>query len=684
MRDHGSFRLNGGLQFMKASETKLVKIIEGTNQYLVPHFQRPYTWQRKDWDTLWDDLDELRATSPGAGPSEHFIGAVVTAPAHSVPEGITKYLLIDGQQRLTTLMLLLAAVRDRARAIGEEKLDNQIHDLYLTNRYQDGRDQYKLLPTQGNEHGQGDRSAFVAIVDRKPPETRGGIPAAFAHFLHKLRSHGADELTALATALLSRVLLVSIVLERDDNPYAIFESLNAKGQPLSQADLLRNYFFMSIDAAQHDRIYYEKWVPMEEAIGRPNMEDFIRHFLMRDGSVVKQVEVYFTLKKQLERRGRDSAESVLQEMFRAAGHYAKLLDPGREPILAISERLARINRMRATVCYPFLLRIFQDREDKKLSEADLVTVLDVIENFLVRRNVCGTIRAELNKLFPALYDAASPFRSLADGVKEVLGSRNYPGDDEFLENLQTRQLYGAGEARERAKLILERIERGASPKELVSPDTLTIEHVLPQTLSPWWREALGESAAEALEMHLHTLGNLTLTGYNAELSNSDFPTKKSRLAESNLSLNRDIADSPSWGPSEIKTRGRRLAAAALEVWPNFAPQASARHNTSVKGTTPVKLVLLEKVYDVKSWQDVLRITLEEVTNLGSDVFDAIAGDLPHYVASRPSDMRHPKTLPNGGFYESHLNAEQIHRICAIVAQRAGLSASEWRVETLVP
>jgi uncharacterized protein with ParB-like and HNH nuclease domain len=667
---------------MKASETKLVKIIEGTTQYLVPHFQRPYTWQRKDWETLWDDVDELRSGAPEASPAEHFIGAIVTAPAHSVPEGVTKYLLIDGQQRLTTLLLFLAAIRDRAKNIGEEKLAARIQDLYLTNRFQDGNDQYKLLPTQGKD-SQGDRANFIAIVEGNAEGHRSGIANAYHHFHLKLRSHDADDLTALTNALLSRVLLVSIVLERDDNPYAIFESLNAKGQPLSQADLLRNYFFMSIDSSRHDQIYHEKWVPMEESIGRANMEDFIRHFLMREGAVVKQVEVYFTLKRQLERLGRDHAESVLQDLFVASSHYAKFLNPTRESSTPIRERLVRIGRLRATVTWPFLLRLFQARADTKVTDEDVTTILDVIENFLVRRSVCGTIRAELNKLFPALYDTALPFRTLPDGVREVLGSRNYPSDEEFLQSLQTRQLYGAGEARDRAKLMLERIEQSASPKELVRSDGLTIEHILPQTLSPGWREALGEAASEAVEVHLHTLGNLTLTGYNAELSNADFLLKRRILAESNLSLNRDVAEAQSWGLSEIEARGHRLADAALAVWPNFAPQASARRNTAVRGTIPSRLLIYEQTYDVKSWQDVLRITLEQITELGNDVFTAIVGDFPHYISLDPSGMRHPKQLPNGGFYESHLNAEQINRICSSVAQRAGLSSQEWKVETLV-
>lgn len=184
---------------VKASETKLIKIVEGTNQYLVPHFQRPYTWQRKDWETLWNDLIEVDGGGDGPGPREHFIGAIVTAPAHSVPEGITKYLLIDGQQRLTTMLIVLAAMRERARAIGDTRLADKIHDLYLTNRHQEGRDQNKLLPTQGND-GLGDRASFQAIVDAKPGNASSGIDRSFQYYRGKLRDFDGDRLQALSTA----------------------------------------------------------------------------------------------------------------------------------------------------------------------------------------------------------------------------------------------------------------------------------------------------------------------------------------------------------------------------------------------------------------------------------------------------------------------------------------------------
>jgi len=631
---------------MKASETKLIRIIEGTNQYLVPHFQRPYTWTKKHWETMWTDIEALTQpdTEASANPRDHFMGAIVTAPAHSVPEGVTKYLLIDGQQRITTLLLLLTAIRDQARQLGDEKLASRIHEMFLTNRYQEGLDQYKLLPTQGDEPGHSDRTSFLAIIDRKDTGASGALLGAVQYFTRYLREQTAEQLSTLTTAVLSRVFLVSIVLEREDNPYSIFESLNAKGQPLSQADLVRNFFFMSVDASRHDEIYRHKWIPIEQAVGRDNMEAYVRHFLIREGALVKESDVYYTLKKRVEERGRAKAEDVLDDLLRVSKHYACLLSPDREPVPDVRRRLVRIQRLRATVCYPFLLNVFEDRAKGRIDNEGVVKILDAIENFIVRRYVCGTIRAELNELFTSLHRHSSQFSRLHDGVMEVLGSRSYPTDEEFIESLQTRKLYGAGEGRDRARLILERLEGSWTSKEEVNLEGLTIEHLMPQSLTTWWREHLAPTADETHQLCLHTIGNLTLTGYNSELSNSEWPKKRELLRQSKLSINEDVAAQSTWGVEQIESRAQSLSLRAVEVWPNFAPHAAARRALTVRGTTPKQLTMLGQVRQVESWQDVLRVTLTQIRELGDDVFDQVSREFPRYVRHSDSGMRSPKVF----------------------------------------
>ncbi len=234
---------------------------------------------------LWDDLDELCQEE---NPRTHFMGSIVTYPTQSVPEDVTKYLLIDGQQRMTTVSLLLAAIRDRAKQLELEPLAPEIEQTLLRNIFKQGNDTYKLLPTQA------DRNPFIRIMLGQPAED-GLILSAYRFFAKNMRTSDAASLEKLKRTIVNHLIVVSIVLERDDNPHLIFESLNAKGLPLSQADLIRNYFFMRIHVDEQDRLYEQYWKPMQQRLG-DDLTECVRHFLMKDGANVKQGEVYFALK----------------------------------------------------------------------------------------------------------------------------------------------------------------------------------------------------------------------------------------------------------------------------------------------------------------------------------------------------------------------------------------------------
>lgn len=236
---------------MEAAEAKVQKVLEGTKQFLVPHYQRPYSWREREWGELWRDVVELTETDD-ARP--HFLGSIVTAPGRAVPEGVEKRLLIDGQQRLTTLVIVLALIRQAAAARDQQRLANKVGDL-LTNRNEEGSDFYKMLPTQGESAAASDRDALLAIVDGRAPSTASGVVEASRYFAAKLARPDAPDLEKLYATLTGRLTLVSIILDKNDNPHRIFESLNGKGRPLSQVDLIRNYFFMRLPEADHERVY---------------------------------------------------------------------------------------------------------------------------------------------------------------------------------------------------------------------------------------------------------------------------------------------------------------------------------------------------------------------------------------------------------------------------------------------
>ncbi len=543
---------------MHANQTDVQKILGGVQQYVVPLFQRPYSWETRQWTKLWSDLAELCEEDK---PRNHFIGSIVTMPERAVPEGVSKFILIDGQQRLTTMLVLLAAVRDKARRDDDTKLADKIDDLMLKNRHQDETDVYKLLPTQA------DRSAFCAIMDGTVPPVGDGIAAAHAFFEKKLRSPSAPALDRIHTVICKSLVLVSIVLDRDDNPYLIFESLNATGQPLTQADLIRNFVFMRVHSKQQDKVFREFWQPMQERLGK-HLTEFMRHFLMRDGRVVKQGDVYLSFKECVEERGDEGVQDYLTELANFSVHYSRLIDPAREPNRELADRLARLNRFEATTAYPFLLNVYHDLAEGRLGAADFAGILDVLESFLIRRYVCGVPTNALSKIFVSLYAQARAVGPVREGVRAVLADKNFPRDKVFREQFLALRLYGGGDRRDKAKLILDRLEASYEHKEAIDPKSLTIEHVMPRTLTDWWREHLGDGWEDIHEAWLDTVGNLTLTGYNPELSNSDFRKKKAILNASHVELNRHFADMVVWDGDAILRRGSALAERALRVWPD--------------------------------------------------------------------------------------------------------------------
>lgn len=658
---------------MKASETSLQPVIEGTKQYVVPLFQRTYSWDAKEWDVLWQDLLELCEEE---NPRDHFIGSIVTMPTVSVPQGISKYLLIDGQQRLTTIFILLALLRDAAKISNGGMLAQEIDETLLTNRFKQGTDIWKLLPTQA------DRKAFTQLVETGEVTQQTRIAKAVAFFKRRLRAPEAPDPETLKKVIVNNLILVSIVLDRDDNPHLIFESLNAKGKPLSQADLIRNYFFMRIHIDQQEQLYERSWEPMQERLGE-SLTECIRHFLMKDGTVVKKGEVYFALKGRADEKSQQEVIAYLQDIASFAGYYAKLLRPDEETSPKLRERMRRLNRIEVTVAYPFLLNVYDDYEHEEISEDEFAAVMDVIENFMIRRLVCRVPTNQLNKMFPPLYAQAREFDSLVEGVKETLRTRNYPRDIEFRERFISSRLYTSGD-RAKTKLILERLESSFGSKETVPYGNLSVEHVMPQTLTDWWKQHLGDGFEATHELMLHTIGNLTLTGYNSELSNDDFPDKRRRFKDSHLSLNKWFVDQQEWNEKTIRARAEALAERAISIWSYFGSVEDDTPTTAqtVTGTTPASVVILGQRFSISSWRDVAQKTLETIAELDEDSFELILVRFPRFVAESGDGFRSPRQLSNGNFIETNLDAPAINKFCIQAVEVAGLSPEDWFVETL--
>ncbi|MBI5055921.1 MAG: DUF262 domain-containing protein [Nitrospirae bacterium] len=653
---------------MQAKETKLQDIIEGTKQYVIPLFQRTYSWTNKEWEILWKDLIELCEAD---NPRTHFIGSIVNMPTVSVPEGVAKFLLIDGQQRLTTIFILLTLLRNKARESQRQEFAEEINNTLLVNPYKKDNDFFKLMPTQV------DRETYKNLINGKPNEADNQLTRAYSFFDKKLKQLQLEH-EKLKKIITSYFSVVSIVLDADDNPYLVFESLNAKGRPLTQADLIRNYFFMRIHVDKQEAVYNDYWQPMQTGLN-DNLTEYIRHFLMRGGSIVKQSDVYYALKENV---STTNAIDYLTELQRFSVYYQRLIYPEFEPEEDLQKYFRRFNRIEVTTAYPFLLNLYGIYSENNISKGDFINILKILENYLIRRFVCNIPTNQLNKIFPTVYPQllAKYPGNFVEGVKTIFQSKGYPKDNEFSLRFKETKFYGAGDRQIKTKLILETLEENYAHKEAVPFDNLTIEHIMPQTLSEWWQNHLGTEWEETHELFLHTIGNLTLTAYNTELSNDDFGTKKQTYNDSHLELNKYFTNLPSWTRTEIERRAEALSKQALEIWSYFGQEDSSQSELQeVTGTTPTGLRILGQQFRVQSWRDVLEQTLNTVADLEPEKFDVIAHNFPRYLGKDKNKFRAIRQLQNDYFVEVNLSAQSIQKFCYQAMETIELTSEEWNV-----
>jgi alkylated DNA nucleotide flippase Atl1 len=571
---------------VKAGQTTLKRLIEGEKQYRVPLFQRPYTWEPVQLGQLWSDvLDQYEVLTAyeadGSGRplrSSHFIGSFVLAPIPGLAHGVSSFLIVDGQQRLITLLLSLAAIRDWQKGKDQRAVD-RLNQLYLRNEHADGLDRYKVLPSRL------DRDAFFAFIDgSSPPLVNSKLEGAYRFFASQLTKPYQGEDTGpldhhrLERVIVERLSVVDITTEDDDNPHRIFESLNATGMSLTQADLLRNYLFMLLPT-RGPEVYDKVWYPMEQSLGEDRLEGLARVDLQRRGTDATKDDVYRLQQQRLEPFAHDEVriEAEIRDLAVRATHYRRLVDPTAEPDLETRAALTRLRRWGAETTYPLLMHVYDQIDRGQATQKDLVGCLRHIESFLYRRHLAQVPTNQLSRLFLDAIKQLPTDRSIPDAIKWVLsGARRYwPTDDQIRTAARSKPFYLIGRPDQR-KLILEGIEESYGHLEPVNLTVakLTIEHIMPQTLSEQWINELaasGNDPTTTQEELVHTLGNLTLTAYNGVLSNNPFERKRQIYGDSNLQLNKALVDSPRWGRTQILARADELAERIIEIWPGPLP-----------------------------------------------------------------------------------------------------------------
>lgn len=668
---------------MKADYATPKDLFSNEKQYLVPLFQRSYAWGPKEWKTLWQDVRLLPELDPSR---QHYIGAMVMYPTAATPTGVNKYAIIDGQQRLTTLFVMLVALRDVARQLGHDPLADKLTDNHLLNKHAALPERHKLLPNQT------DRLSLAQLTDAAPgvvPQA-GRVAEAYTYFQAKIselvagQSARADE---LAWLVLARLSLVSITLDDNDDPNVVFESLNYKGVRLTAADLIRNYLFMRIPAAEQDQLNQHYWQPMQDQLGE-HLTQFVWHYLMRHGGNVPKTDVYYAFRKATERR---PVPEVLQELSRYAPAYARLLSPALETTRpAVRAALRRLHRTGLTVAYPLILRLYDKVRHEQAPETMILDVLALLENYSLRGFMAQRGTGGSNKSMQTLAARTNaldeqPAELLAD-VRRYLATQNYPSDKEVWDALLNKPLYHhAGERNVRTKLVLETLETDLNPNEPVVADGLTIEHIMPQRLTPAWHADLGpESERDHLTL-LHTLGNLTLTGNNGVLSNAPFAAKRTEFAKSNLSLNAELTSESTWDGAAIRRRGARLAECILARWPALAPEMAADGSGTAPGRTPTvrpKAVLWQgQRLPVRTWIEVVVVTLRALAAGQPEFLPALAQRRSTYLSQQPEVFRNAAQVAAGWHYEGHSSADGHRRFCRFALETAGFAETDWSVET---
>lgn len=563
---------------MQAGETTLNKLLNTSRQFIVPIFQRNYSWQKSQYEQLWFDI--LRA-SKFKEKQNHFIGSIVYIDMGTPAGRPQQLLLIDGQQRLTTISILLCAIKDYVQKFNlETKLINlaKIKNQFLYNSDEIYEDRYKLLLNVQ------DKETYIKLIDNtiftvNKPATN--IIKCYEFFYERIedfiKQYGQiDEIYAG----IFKLSLVSISLDKDsDNPQMIFESMNSTGKDLSQTDLLRNYLLMDLTPEKQTRLYKTYWKPMEELFGEDiykndvnKFDYFIRDFLTLKsdtGHICKINNVYENFKRYYLDNNCEKF-AVLKDLFTYAKYYAciDLLQENDDELKLYWQEFKKLD---SHVVYPFLLKLYDDYSRQILIKEDFKKILQVVISYLWRRAICEIPTNSLSKTFATLYQAVDKDDYVNSIIKAFVFKSSYKrfsSDYEVREKLQTKDIYHF----RLRKYLLEALENYYH-KEPIDLNTAnyTIEHIMPQNIEHnlSWQQMLGENWQEVHSLYLHTLGNLTITGYNAEMSNKSFGEKvngESGFKHSHLKLNESIVQCDVWNKKAIQRRTNILTDIILKIW----------------------------------------------------------------------------------------------------------------------
>ena len=658
---------------MKGSETKLVAFMQGSDKrFVIPVYQRNYDWKTENCKQLFDDLKKVIKTHR----KSHFFGSIVSVYN---PDGENmEFQIIDGQQRLTTISLLLLAmynlIKNGIIAAEQGNLADKIYRTYLIDEWQNDDTRIKLKPVKN------DQTAFGKLFDDETEHVKdSNVTINYRYFYERIQR---QELTMdeLFEAI-RRLEIISITLNQDDNPQLIFESLNSTGVALSEGDKIRNFILMGLPTKQQNNFYEKYWNKIEVCTGY-EVSAFVRDYLsVKQQSTPSLNKIYFTFKAYVEDEALET-EGLLADLLAYAKLYEILLK-GNTANRQLNACITRLNRLESTVTRPFFLEVLRLFTEGKLSIDDTAAIFLITENYLFRRTMCELPTNALNKIFLMLHKEIVRYDGTDDNYLEkfkyaLLSKRErarFPDDIDFAEAIDTRQVY---QMNAKNKLyILERFENAGTEEDKdvyrhLDDGTYSIEHIMPQHLTPVWVKELGEDYLQIHGIWLHRMANLTLTAYNSKYSNSSFADKKTMkdgYLQSGIRMNQRIAQKEKWGLAELEERSQYLIKQALEIWPtpvtSFKPtekqldSCTLDDDINLSGRLIARFSYKNTEQPVTSWIDMFErvvkiLHAEDQTVLSKLAYaDAEVVDLAVYVSTNKAELRGSSEVEEGLYIEKN-------------------------------
>ena len=656
-------------------------------RFIIPVYQRNYDWKEKNCLQLFDDIKNIGIQGER---KSHFMGSIVYVSNSDTDSiDLKEYVIIDGQQRLTTSTLFLKALYD---VIDDEDLKDEILESFLINKRLDEKNKLKLKPIKKDD------DVFKKLLknDFDTIDTNSNIYKNYNFFKNQIIKFGDFKSLYLG---FKKLFIVHIALNRrDDNPQLIFESINSTGVSLSQSDLIRNFLLMDKEADEQIELFENYWFKIEENLTSENISNFIRDYLtVKQNKIPNKDDTYEAFKVFVYSQNMQTKDLLIQ-LLEYSKIYKTFLFPHNE---IYAQNLKNLKQLKIGVVYPFLLSVIDKFNKQFINDKQLFMTLEIIESYIFRRMVCNKATNALNKVFASLFSDILEmpnfmYEQFSKYFATILfskrGSAVFPDDEEFRADFTSRDAYNL----KNIKFILLRLENKEN-NEKVDIATLSIEHFMPQTLTNSWRAKLGDNYQLIHDKYLHNIGNLSLSGDNTQLGNKSFEEKKQILKEqSRLKLNQYFIDAVNWGDNEINQRADVLFEEAKILW-EYPKKLDLKldfkdtdkefytldDDVDITGKKPLYFELFNEKHSVKSWNDlyinVIKILVDFDLEIANSLLqdDDFSGKKQRIISSCESECRKAYEIRDSYFVETNLSANSIMTYVKLICEKFGLNGSDF-------